>query len=139
MTDIRSFLMGTPKVSSSKKPKTNDKSKSPKKQKSSPNSESNNIVKAVLPTPLPKPKSAFEYAQKDKNQHTDTPPHLGEVEIPIGSPNCLEGIIFSASGTLNSITRQQLREIISKYGGKLTPLVSSKIDVFIRGDRKSVV
>ncbi|OHS93402.1 differentiation specific element binding protein [Tritrichomonas foetus] len=92
-----------------------------------------NIVKAILPLPLPKPSPDFEFVNNSKSSHTDDPPHAGKVEIPTGHENCLNGITFTASGTLNSITRQQLRELISKYGGRLTASVSGKTDVFIRG------
>lgn len=135
MSDILSFF-GVSNQSNLNKSKPNDKAKASKNQKSSPKSksksESNKTPKATLPTPLPKPKSKFEYIDKSKSQHTDTPPNAGQVEIPIGSPNCLQGIVFTASGTLNSITRKQIREIITQYGGKLISKVLPA-DIFIRG------
>ena len=132
MSDILSFFGGS-KQSNLNKSKPKDKEKS-SKQKSSPKSKTkaSDTPKASLPHPLPKPKSQFDYIDKTKSQHTDTPPHQGEIEIPEGAPNCLQGITFTASGTLNSITRKQIREIITKYGGKLIAKVLPA-DIFIRG------
>lgn len=129
MADIRSFFGGAPKESKSSK--AIDKNKSKPKTKDSPKS-SGPVKKAILPLPLPAPKSYFEYSTNDAN-HQDIPPNKDQVPIPEGVPNCMEGIIFSASGTMNSITRAQLRELIQKYGGKLLSKITDKTDVFIRG------
>lgn len=132
-SNILSFF-GNPSNSTVNKPNSTNVAQSSNQQKNGPKSksESTNSTKATIPRPLPKPKSQFEYIDKNKSQHTDSPPHLGEIEVPDGAPGCLNGIVFTASGTLNSITRKQIKEIIMKYGGKLIGKVLPA-DIFIRG------
>ena len=90
------------------------------------------VVKAVLPSPLPEPSPNFKFVG-GRSRHADTPPHLGAIRVPIGRPGCLQGITFTATGTLDSITRDDLKGIIAQYGGRLTGSVSGKTDILIRG------
>lgn len=90
------------------------------------------IAKPNLPKLLP-PSGTFSFAAPDKANHIDRPPNLGRIGIPEGISGCLHGITFTATGTLNSITRDTLRELIVRYGGTLANSVSSRTDILIRG------
>lgn len=89
-------------------------------------------VTAVLPADIPEASPEFEYAMEGK-PHTDVPPHLDEATVPIGKQDCLMGIVFTATGTLNTLTREKLKSIIESYGGRLTGSVSGKTNILIRG------
>ena len=50
------------------------------------------------------------------------PPRHGSKPIPEGKPQCLEGIIFVLTGLNESLTREEVSELISRYGGQGTKL-----------------
>lgn len=54
------------------------------------------------------------------------PPHKGEKEIPEGAPDCLAGLTFVISGTLDSLEREEAEDLIKRHGGRVTGSVSSK-------------
>ncbi|KAL5708986.1 replication factor C subunit 1 [Ranunculus cassubicifolius] len=54
------------------------------------------------------------------------PPHKGEKEVPEGAPNCLAGITFVITGTLDSLEREEAEDLIKRHGGRVTSAVSSK-------------
>lgn len=92
--------------------------------------------KQVERPPLPKIKlaeSSFTFNQGFRFGMSDNPPNLGQVPIPVGKPGCLDGVTFTATGTMPSITREQLKDIIETYGGRLTTSISGKTDFVIRG------
>lgn len=82
---------------------------------------------------FPEPTSDFKYNQGFRYGLSDNPPMLGQVSIPEGKGQIFEGITFVATGTMPSITREDLRDIIEKYGGRLTSSISGVTDVVIRG------
>ncbi|EAX87775.1 differentiation specific element binding protein, putative [Trichomonas vaginalis G3] len=90
------------------------------------------VEKKELPN-FPKAVSNYTLNQGFRFGMSDNPPNLGQVPIPIGKSGCLEGITFVATGTMPSITRETLKDIIEKYGGRLTTSISGKTDVVIRG------
>ncbi|WP_069790835.1 NAD-dependent DNA ligase LigA [Cyanobacterium sp. IPPAS B-1200] len=47
----------------------------------------------------------------------------------------LEGKIFVVTGTLNQLTRNEAKDLIQKYGGKVTGSVSSKTDYLLAGEK----
>ena len=89
-------------------------------------------TKPVLPE-FPAPDPEFTFNQGFRPGLSDNPPFLGSKPIPEGKPGCLEGITFVATGTMPSITREDLKKIIEKYGGRLTGSISGRTDVVIRG------
>ncbi|TVT96853.1 hypothetical protein EJB05_57930 [Eragrostis curvula] len=54
------------------------------------------------------------------------PPHKGEKEVPEGAPDCLSGLTFVISGTLDSLEREEATDLIKRYGGRVTGSISKK-------------
>ncbi|XP_031371611.1 replication factor C subunit 1 isoform X1 [Punica granatum] len=54
------------------------------------------------------------------------PPHKGEKEVPEGAPDCLTGLTFVISGTLDSLEREEAEDLIKRHGGRVTGSVSKK-------------
>ncbi|XP_041991381.1 replication factor C subunit 1 [Salvia splendens] len=69
------------------------------------------------------------------------PPHKGEKEIPEGAPDCLNGLTFVISGTLDSLEREEAEDLIKRHGGRCTGSVSKKTNYLLCdediGGRKS--
>ncbi|CAL5425574.1 unnamed protein product [Camellia sinensis] len=69
------------------------------------------------------------------------PPHKGEKEVPEGAPNCLAGLTFVISGTLDSLEREEAEDLIKRHGGRVTGSVSKKTNYLLCdediGGRKS--
>ncbi|GAB4840173.1 replication factor C subunit 1 [Ancistrocladus abbreviatus] len=69
------------------------------------------------------------------------PPHKGEKEVPEGAPDCLAGLTFVISGTLDSLEREEAEDLIKRHGGRVTGSVSKKTDFLLCdediGGRKS--
>ncbi|XP_052185630.1 replication factor C subunit 1 [Diospyros lotus] len=70
------------------------------------------------------------------------PPHKGEKEVPEGDPNCLTGLTFVISGTLDSLEREEAEDLIKRHGGRVTGSVSKKTNYLLCdediGGRKSL-
>lgn len=54
------------------------------------------------------------------------PPHKGEKEVPEGAPDCLAGLTFVISGTLDSLEREEAGDLIKRHGGRVTGSISKK-------------
>ncbi|KMT08722.1 hypothetical protein BVRB_6g139950 [Beta vulgaris subsp. vulgaris] len=69
------------------------------------------------------------------------PPHKGEKEVPEGTPDCLAGLTFVISGTLDSLEREEAEDLIKRHGGRVTGSVSKKTNYLLCdediGGRKS--
>ncbi|CAM8899507.1 unnamed protein product [Rhodiola kirilowii] len=69
------------------------------------------------------------------------PPHKGEKEIPEGTSDCLAGLTFVISGTLDSLEREEAEDLIKRHGGRVTGSVSKKTNYLLCdediGGRKS--
>ncbi|OVA07201.1 BRCT domain [Macleaya cordata] len=69
------------------------------------------------------------------------PPHKGEKEVPEGAPDCLAGLTFVISGTLDSLEREEAEDLIKRHGGRVTGSVSKKTNYLLAdediGGRKS--
>ncbi|KAI4372453.1 hypothetical protein MLD38_010681 [Melastoma candidum] len=59
------------------------------------------------------------------------PPHKGEKEVPEGAPDCLAGLTFVISGTLDSLEREEAEDLIKRYGGRITGSVSKKTNYLL--------
>ncbi|XWS74662.1 hypothetical protein CRYUN_Cryun01aG0017200 [Craigia yunnanensis] len=59
------------------------------------------------------------------------PPHKGEKEVPEGAPDCLAGLTFVISGTLDSLEREEAENLIKRYGGRVTGSVSKKTNYLL--------
>ncbi|XP_057455870.1 replication factor C subunit 1 [Lotus japonicus] len=69
------------------------------------------------------------------------PPHKGEKEVPEGAPDCLAGLTFVISGTLDSLEREEAEDLVKRHGGRVTGSVSKKTNYLLCdediGGRKS--
>lgn len=59
------------------------------------------------------------------------PPHKGEKEVPEGTPDCLAGLTFVISGTLDSLEREEAEDLIKRHGGRVTGSVSKKTNYLL--------
>ncbi|KAK0074120.1 hypothetical protein PV326_012726, partial [Microctonus aethiopoides] len=58
----------------------------------------------------------------------------GSKPIPNGSENCLAGLSFVVTGVMDSLEREELDELIEKYGGRIIKAVSKKTDYLVVGE-----
>ena len=58
----------------------------------------------------------------------------GSKEIPEGSPNCLNGLVFVLTGVCESLEREEMAEIIKKLGGKVTTSLSKNTKYLVVGE-----
>ncbi|KAK1288336.1 hypothetical protein QJS10_CPB19g01289 [Acorus calamus] len=69
------------------------------------------------------------------------PPHKGQKEVPDGAPDCLAGLTFVISGTLDSLEREEAEDLIKRHGGRVTGSISKKTNFLLAdediGGRKS--
>ncbi|KAH0787124.1 differentiation specific element binding protein [Histomonas meleagridis] len=89
-------------------------------------------VAKVLP-PLPPATSTFTYNTGFRYGMGDNPPQYGQIPIPIGTQGCLKDLNFVITGTLPSLRREEAKDLIEKYGGKVLSNISGKTDIVIRG------
>ncbi|KAL8154305.1 hypothetical protein V2J09_012065 [Rumex salicifolius] len=54
------------------------------------------------------------------------PPNKGTKEVPEGVADCLAGLTFVISGTLDSLEREEAEDLIKRHGGRVTGSVSKK-------------
>ncbi|XP_024020317.1 replication factor C subunit 1 isoform X1 [Morus notabilis] len=59
------------------------------------------------------------------------PPHKGEKEVPEGASDCLAGLTFVISGTLDSLEREEAEDLIKCHGGRVTGSVSKKTNYLL--------
>ncbi len=99
----------------------------PKKKKRSSKATSRTKAESASDTVTPKPQKVEKrkisggYRPKWLGPERDPPRH-GSKPIPEGKPQCLEGIIFVLTGLNESLTREEVSELISRYGGQGTKL-----------------
>ena len=89
----------------------------------------NNAGEAPVVT---KRKVAGTYRPKWLGEQRDPPKH-GSKPIPVGKPDCLKNIIFVLSGLNESLTRDEMSELISRYGGLERSAVSGKTNYLVVG------
>lgn len=80
----------------------------------------------------PKPRSnrAMYFMTKGMVQ----PPHHGELDMPVGKPNCLANKTFVLTGVCDHFTREELTELVQEYGGRVTTAVSGKTSYLLIGN-----
>lgn len=82
----------------------------------------------------PKEKVAVSGSYRRRWGQTDRePPQHGMKPIPIGKENCLEGLAFVLTGLNESLTRDEMTSLISKYGGLERSAVSKKTNYLVAG------
>jgi len=64
----------------------------------------------------------------------DNPPQHGQTEIPKAKPYCLSNMRFVITGQLPSLTRDECKDLILEYGGRVTGSVSGMTRYLIAGE-----
>ncbi|KAI8338434.1 replication factor RFC1 C terminal domain-containing protein [Chlamydoabsidia padenii] len=65
--------------------------------------------------------------------HRAPPSALGSRPKPVGKSGCLAGMTFVLSGEFETITKEDISDIIKTYGGRVTSAVSGKTTYLLRG------
>ncbi|KAI8335852.1 replication factor RFC1 C terminal domain-containing protein [Chlamydoabsidia padenii] len=65
--------------------------------------------------------------------HRAPPSALGSRPKPVGKDGCLSGLTFVLSGEFDTITKDDITDIIKTYGGRVTSAVSGKTTHLLRG------
>jgi DNA ligase (NAD+) len=60
-------------------------------------------------------------------------PHSEGISHEVGIPRPMEGLTFVVTGTLSGFSREEAKEYIEKFGGKVTDSVSSKTSYLVLG------
>ena len=81
----------------------------------------------------PAEKKKFNY-YKYKAKLDSGPKNPGSKPVPVGAENCLEGITFVLTGTGDSMGRDETKQLIERYAGKVTSAVSGKTGYLVVGD-----
>ncbi|KAI7887255.1 replication factor RFC1 C terminal domain-containing protein [Mucor mucedo] len=66
-------------------------------------------------------------------KNKEGPKALGSRPEPVGASNCLADKIFVISGQYETLTRDQTKTIVMRYGGKVTSAVSGKTNYLLLG------
>ena len=123
-----------------KEEKVSSKSKS-KKEDSSPEVESKSKSKKAASEKLDEttsPKNKDKKAGGSKYyaayMRREGPKNPGSKPIPIGKNGCFKDLKFLTTGVLDSLNRDQVKDIIEKYGGTMISGVTKKLDYLIVGE-----
>ncbi|KAI8991740.1 replication factor RFC1 C terminal domain-containing protein [Mycotypha africana] len=63
----------------------------------------------------------------------EPPKALGTRPEPVGAPGCLTGMTFVISGQYETLTKDQTKDIVLRYGGRVTGSVSGKTTYLLKG------
>ena len=88
------------------------------------------MASPVTPVP-PKPSRSDSYRSYLNRSGPRAP---GSKPIPEGEEDCLDGLTFVITGVLESMEREQVSDLIKKYGGKVTVSVSKKTSYLVVGE-----
>lgn len=113
--DLKDFIVDEEVEEPPKKKRGSSKTTSRRKETSTSDSAT------PKPQKVEKRKVSGGYRPKWLGPERDPPQH-GSKPIPEGKPQCLEGIVFVLTGLNESLTREEMSELISRYGGyELSP------------------
>ncbi|ORX67090.1 DNA replication factor C, large subunit [Linderina pennispora] len=76
-------------------------------------------------------KKTFNYSKMKAGNAALNP---GSKEVPAGRPGCFEGMTFVVTGNLESLSREEMEDLIKSYGGRVTKNVSSKTSYLVVGE-----
>ncbi|OAD03233.1 hypothetical protein MUCCIDRAFT_110087 [Mucor lusitanicus CBS 277.49] len=106
----------------SKKSNSPAPTKKPAAKKAAPSKIKKEVdVDAVEAEEKPKKKNYFAMLKSQ-----EPPKALGTRPEPVGAPNCFAGMTFVISGQYETLTKEQTKDIIMRYGGRVTSAVSGK-------------
>ncbi|KAK9477360.1 replication factor RFC1 C terminal domain-containing protein [Lipomyces japonicus] len=66
------------------------------------------------------------------SQRAQPPP--GQTELPVGAENCLAGLNFVFTGVLETLGRDEGKQLVEQHGGKVQAAPSSKTSYVVLGD-----
>lgn len=66
-------------------------------------------------------------------KNKEGPKSLGSRPEPVGATNCLANKTFVISGQYETLTRDQTKDIVMRYGGKVTGAISGKTTYLLLG------
>lgn len=64
---------------------------------------------------------------------TQEPEEKGKYPLPIGKAGCLDGSLFALTGVQRSLYKEEIEDLIKKYGGRVSCVVSSKTTYLLLG------
>ncbi|CDH56922.1 replication factor c subunit 1 [Lichtheimia corymbifera JMRC:FSU:9682] len=79
------------------------------------------------PAPAPKKKNFYQQMNREGPRALNTRP------LPVGKPNCFQGVTFVISGIMETMTKETVEDLIKRYGGRTTGSVSGKTTYLLRG------
>jgi hypothetical protein len=63
----------------------------------------------------------------------DSAPEAGSLDIPEGADNCLTGLTFVFTGRFEHISREEVQNLVKRYGGIVAPAPNKKVDYVVLG------
>ncbi|CAF0797901.1 unnamed protein product [Adineta ricciae] len=87
-------------------------------------------IKTKEVDPVEKKRRSENYKSFMNRGGADAP---GSKNIPDGAKNCLKDLAFVISGVLESLERDECKDLIEKYGGRVTSALSGKTNYLLAG------
>ncbi|CAF1201930.1 unnamed protein product [Adineta ricciae] len=87
-------------------------------------------IKTKEVDPVEKKRRSENYKSFMNRGGPDAP---GSKNIPDGAKNCLKDLAFVISGVLESLERDECKDLIEKYGGRVTSALSGKTNYLLTG------
>jgi len=106
--------------------------KTPIKSQAKGASKPNTPVKIPSSGTTPKANSFHNYRANAPGS-IQQPTNPGSKPIPVGKPNCLEGLVLVFTGQLESTDRETATELAKRYGAKVTTTPSSRTSYVVLG------
>jgi hypothetical protein len=63
----------------------------------------------------------------------DSTPEAGSLDVPEGAENCLTGLTFVFTGRFEHISREEVQNLVKRYGGTVAPAPNKKVDYVVLG------
>jgi len=122
---------GAKKTSGTKGKKESVKKESVQSMTIDDNGENIELDDAIDPKhPHLKPLTSFKIGMQK-----GAPPNQGSKIIPEGKPDCLKGMSFIITGTLDSLEREEATKLIEAHGGLVFVTVTKKVTHVLLGDQ----
>ncbi|KAJ3444631.1 replication factor c subunit [Anaeramoeba flamelloides] len=74
------------------------------------------------------------YGYNWKANSQATPKNRGQNAIPVGEMSCLTGIKFVLTGVLDSLDRDEAKDLILEYGGSVVGAPSGRVNYIVAGE-----
>ena len=83
--------------------------------------------------PKPEPKDEDEGDEDSRDAENDTASLDDLKHPPAGAPNCLTGLTFLITGTLEGFKREEAQDLITRYGGSMGKKLDESLDYVVLG------